>query len=71
VVAAVKKGTAFDTMANVVAVLGQSLPQFWVGMVLIITIGESHTNYASTKKVSAWNLGHNLYDNNLRYVIRQ
>jgi len=35
VVAAVKKGTALDTMANIVAVLGQSLPQFWVGIVLI------------------------------------
>jgi ABC-type dipeptide/oligopeptide/nickel transport system permease component len=35
VIAAVKKGTVFDTMANMVAVLGQSLPQFWVGIVLI------------------------------------
>jgi ABC-type dipeptide/oligopeptide/nickel transport system permease component len=35
VMAAVKKGTAIDTLANVVAVLGQSLPQFWVGIVLI------------------------------------
>jgi peptide/nickel transport system permease protein len=35
VVAAVHKGTALDTMANMVAVLGQSLPQFWVGIVLI------------------------------------
>jgi peptide/nickel transport system permease protein len=35
VVAAVHKGTALDTMANIVAVLGQSLPQFWVGIVLI------------------------------------
>jgi peptide/nickel transport system permease protein len=35
VLAAVKKGTAFDTLANIVAVLGQSLPQFWVGIVLI------------------------------------
>ena len=35
VVAAVKKGTVFDTTANIVAVLGQSLPQFWVGIVLI------------------------------------
>ena len=35
VVAAVKKGTAVDTLANIVAVLGQSLPQFWVGIVLI------------------------------------
>jgi peptide/nickel transport system permease protein len=35
VVAAVNKGTALDTVANIVAVLGQSLPQFWVGIVLI------------------------------------
>jgi peptide/nickel transport system permease protein len=35
VVAAVKKDTAIDTVANIVAVLGQSLPQFWVGIVLI------------------------------------
>lgn len=35
VIAAVKKGTAIDTLANFVAVLGQSLPQFWVGIVLI------------------------------------
>ena len=35
VVAAVKKGTAVDTLANLIAVLGQSLPQFWVGIVLI------------------------------------
>lgn len=35
VMAAVKKGTSVDTLANVVAVLGQSLPQFWVGIVLI------------------------------------
>mgnify|MGYP003393937078 CR=1 FL=1 len=35
VVAAVKRGTVFDTTANIIAVLGQSLPQFWVGIVLI------------------------------------
>jgi ABC-type dipeptide/oligopeptide/nickel transport system permease component len=35
VIAAVKKGTAIDTLANLIAVLGQSLPQFWVGIVLI------------------------------------
>lgn len=35
VMAAVKKGTSIDTLANIVAVLGQSLPQFWVGIVLI------------------------------------
>jgi peptide/nickel transport system permease protein len=35
VMAAVKKGRAIDTLANLIAVLGQSLPQFWVGIVLI------------------------------------
>jgi ABC-type dipeptide/oligopeptide/nickel transport system permease component len=35
VAAAVKKGTSIDTVANLIAVLGQSLPQFWVGIVLI------------------------------------
>lgn len=35
VLAAVKKGTPIDTLANLMAVLGQSLPQFWVGIVLI------------------------------------
>jgi ABC-type dipeptide/oligopeptide/nickel transport system permease component len=35
VVSAVKKGTKIDTMANVIAVLGQSLPAFWVGILLI------------------------------------
>ena len=35
VIAAVNKGAALDTTANIVAVLGQSLPQFWVGIVLI------------------------------------
>jgi ABC-type transport system substrate-binding protein len=36
-----------------------------------ITIGEIHTNYAANKKVPAWNLGRNLYVNNLRGVVRQ
>jgi peptide/nickel transport system permease protein len=35
VMAAVNKGTSIDTLANMIAVLGQSLPQFWVGIVLI------------------------------------
>jgi peptide/nickel transport system permease protein len=35
VVAAVNKGTMIDSLANVVAVMGQSLPQFWVGIVLM------------------------------------
>jgi peptide/nickel transport system substrate-binding protein len=36
-----------------------------------ITIGEIHTNYATNQKITAWDLGRNLYDINLRYLIRQ
>ena len=36
-----------------------------------ITIGEIHTNYAANQKVSHWDLGRNLYDNNPRYLIRR
>ena len=35
VIAAVKKGTGIDRTAQIVSVLGQSLPTFWVGIVLI------------------------------------
>jgi peptide/nickel transport system permease protein len=35
VVAAVKKGTGLDRTAQVIAVLGQSLPTFWVSIVLV------------------------------------
>ena len=35
VMAAVKKDTGVDRAAQVIAVLGQSLPTFWVGIVLI------------------------------------
>jgi peptide/nickel transport system substrate-binding protein len=35
-----------------------------------ITIGEIHTNYATNQKIAAWDLGRNLYDINLRYLIR-
>lgn len=43
VLAAVKKNTIFDTTANIVALLGQSLPAFWLGIVLMwifaVTLG--------------------------------
>lgn len=39
VVAATKRGTRVDGGARVVAVLGQSLPTFWVGIVLIEVVG--------------------------------
>ncbi len=35
VIAAVKKGTVVDSIAKLVAVLGQSLPSFWLGIILI------------------------------------
>ena len=35
VLAAVNKGSLLDTLAQIVAVLGQSMPMFWVGIVLI------------------------------------
>jgi peptide/nickel transport system permease protein len=35
VMAAVKKGTSVDRVAQIVAVLGQSLPTFWVAIVLV------------------------------------
>ena len=35
VIAAVRKGTGVDRIAQVVAVLGQSLPTFWVSIVLV------------------------------------
>jgi peptide/nickel transport system permease protein len=35
VFAAIKKGTVWDHTANIVAVIGQSAPQFWLGLVLM------------------------------------
>lgn len=35
VIAAVKKGTVVDSGAKLIAVLGQSLPSFWLGIILI------------------------------------
>ena len=34
VIAAVKKGTIVDSAAKLVAVLGQSLPSFWLGIII-------------------------------------
>src|SRR5262245_7880588 len=36
---AVRRGTAFDTGARVFAVLGQSMPAFWLGLMLILFFG--------------------------------
>ncbi len=39
VLAAARKDTVFDTGAKIVATLGQALPTFWVGIVLIEVVG--------------------------------
>jgi peptide/nickel transport system permease protein len=36
---AVRRGSAFDTGARVFAVLGQSMPAFWLGLMLILLFG--------------------------------
>jgi len=37
IVAAVRKGSIWDTLARILATLGQSIPVFWVGIMLILT----------------------------------
>ena len=39
VVAAVRRGTRYDYASTVLAVLGQSLPNFWLGIMLILLFG--------------------------------
>jgi peptide/nickel transport system permease protein len=39
VYSAVRRGSAFDTGARVFAVLGQSMPAFWLGLMLILFFG--------------------------------
>jgi peptide/nickel transport system permease protein len=39
IVAAVRRGTRYDYAGTIVAVLGQSLPNFWLGIMLILLFG--------------------------------
>ena len=39
IVAAVRRGTRYDYASTVLAVLGQSLPNFWLGIMLILLVG--------------------------------
>ena len=39
ILAAVREGTGFDRAVQVVALLGQAMPSFWLGLVLMITFG--------------------------------
>ncbi|MBX3140503.1 MAG: ABC transporter permease [Trueperaceae bacterium] len=36
---AVRRGTAYDTLATAVVLFGQSLPSFWLGLMLILVFG--------------------------------
>src|SRR3546814_322419 len=45
ILSAVKKGTAIDYAANVVALSGLSVPNFWLGIMLILLVrSEEHTS---------------------------
>ena len=41
IVAAVRRGTVYDYAGTVLAVLGQSLPNFWLGIMLVLFFGVS------------------------------
>jgi peptide/nickel transport system permease protein len=38
IIAAVKRGSVFDSLATMAAVAGNSMPVFWLGIVLILTV---------------------------------
>lgn len=39
ILAAVRENTAFDRCVQLVALLGQAMPSFWLGLILMITLG--------------------------------
>ncbi|MFI5032398.1 MAG: ABC transporter permease, partial [Reyranellales bacterium] len=39
ILAAVKENTAFDRLVQIVALLGQAMPSFWLGLLLMIVFG--------------------------------
>jgi peptide/nickel transport system permease protein len=39
IVAALYEGTAIDRVASLIAMIGQAMPSFWLGLVLMITLG--------------------------------
>jgi len=39
ILAAVRENTAFDRAVQVVTLLGQAMPSFWLGLLLMITLG--------------------------------
>lgn len=53
ILAAVRQGTGYDYAGTVVAVLGQSLPNFWLGIMLILLFGVT-LRWLPTSGFQAW-----------------
>jgi ABC-type dipeptide/oligopeptide/nickel transport system permease component len=56
IVAAVRRGTAYDYTGTVLAVLGQSLPSFWLGIMLILFFGVTLRWLPTSGYRDAWHL---------------
>ena len=53
IVAAVRRGTAYDYAGTALAVLGQSLPNFWLGIMLILLFGVA-LRWLPTSGLEGW-----------------
>jgi peptide/nickel transport system permease protein len=53
IVAAVREGTGFDRAVQMVALLGQAMPSFWLGLVLMIVFG-LQLGWLPTSGVETW-----------------
>jgi len=53
ILAAVREGTGFDRMVQIVALLGQAMPSFWLGLVLTIVFG-LQLGWLPTSGVDTW-----------------
>jgi peptide/nickel transport system permease protein len=56
IVAAVRRGTRYDYAGTVLAVLGQSLPNFWLGIMLILLFGVTLRWLPTSGFTSWWHL---------------
>lgn len=54
ILAAVKKGRALDSIAKIVAVLGQSMPSFWLALMLVILVS-SRVQFLPAAGMDGWN----------------
>ena len=53
ILAAVRRGTGYDYAGTVLAVLGQSLPNFWLGIMLILLFGVA-LRWLPTSGFASW-----------------